>query len=120
MAVHGEGFRQLCQLYRAILRVHRQKLPGPLRLLGDSYAATEFRAHLAGKTTPAQWQQFGSQWQSYVAALQQQEPAGGAEVLPDVSQLELNRQQREQLAKLKQAAQDLARGGGGSSDAGGQ
>jgi hypothetical protein len=33
------------QLYRRLLRVHRKKLPAELRLLGDEYIKSEFRAH---------------------------------------------------------------------------
>lgn len=32
-------------LYRRILRVHRKKLPPEMRLLGDEYVKSEFRAH---------------------------------------------------------------------------
>lgn len=32
-------------LYRRILRVHRQKLDPEMRILGDSYVKSEFRAH---------------------------------------------------------------------------
>jgi hypothetical protein len=33
------------QLYRRILRVHRRKLDPEMRILGDSYVKSEFRAH---------------------------------------------------------------------------
>lgn len=33
------------QLYRRILRVHRKKLDPEMRILGDSYLKSEFRAH---------------------------------------------------------------------------
>ena len=32
-------------LYRRLLRVHRKKLPPEMRLLGDEYIKSEFRAH---------------------------------------------------------------------------
>lgn len=85
-APNGAGFGQLAALYRQVLRVHRDKLPGPLRMLGDGYAAEEFRRHLKGKTTAAQWQEFGTQWQSYVSALREdtQQP----QLVPDVVQLD--------------------------------
>lgn len=102
------GFGQFAAMYRQVLRVHRDKLPGPLRMLGDGYAAEEFRRHLKGKTTAAQWQEFGTQWQAYVAALRETNP----ELVPDIVQLDLTDQQREQLEQLKQAAFDLARGDG--------
>lgn len=107
----GGGFGQLAALYRQVLRVHRDKLPGPLRMLGDGYAAEEFRRHLqGGRTSDAQWQEFGSQWQAYVAALRETQP----ELVPDIVQLDLTPEQRVQLEQLKQAAFDLARGGDGS------
>lgn len=102
------GFSQLVALYRQVLRVNRDKLPGPLRMLGDGYAADEFRRHLKAKTTAAQWQEFGTQWQAYVAALQETDP----ELVPDIVQLDLTEEQRVQLEQLKQAAADLARGHG--------
>jgi len=77
-------------------------------MLGDGYAAEEFRRHIKGKTTAAQWQEFGTQWQAYVAALRQTQP----ELVPDIVQLDLTPEQREQLEQLKQAAHDLARGDG--------
>lgn len=102
------GFRQLAALYRQVLRVNRDKLPGPMRLLGDGYAAEEFRRHLKAKTTAAQWQEFGTQWQAYVAMLREDQP----ELVPDIVQLDLTAEQKEQLDQLKQAAHDLARGNG--------
>lgn len=104
----GGGFGQLAALYRQVLRVHRDKLPGPLRMLGDGYAAEEFRRHLKAKTTAAQWEEFGTQWQAYVAALRETQP----ELVPDVVQLDLTEEQQQQLEQLKQAAFDLARGDG--------
>lgn len=32
-------------LYRRILRAHRKRLPSEMRLLGDEYVKSEFRAH---------------------------------------------------------------------------
>lgn len=33
------------QLYRRLLRAHRKHLPAEMRLLGDEYVKSEFRAH---------------------------------------------------------------------------
>lgn len=33
------------ELYRRLLRVHRKKLPRDMRVLGDEYVKSEFRAH---------------------------------------------------------------------------
>jgi hypothetical protein len=112
MASNAGSFRQLASLYRQIIRAHREKLPGPLRALGDSYASEEFRRHLKAKTTPSQWQEFGHQWSGYVSMLNgtaDQEQRSG-DIAEDV-QAALTAEQREQLLKLQQAAVELARGG---------
>lgn len=107
-----QGFKQLAQLYRSIIRAHREKLPGPLRMLGDSYASEEFRRHLKGKTSPAQWHEFGKQWSAYVSMLK-----GSADLeqrsgdIPEEVLAGLTAEQQEQLLKLQQAAADLATGG---------
>ena len=45
--------------------MHREKLPPPMRGLGDAYAGKEFRewGDAAG-VTPKQWDEFRSQWVS--------------------------------------------------------
>lgn len=107
-----QGFKQLVALYRQILRAHRDKLPGPLRALGDSYAGEEFRRHLKAKTTPKQWDEFGRQWYNYVSMLNGtadlEERSGD---IPEDVQQQLTAEQRDQLAKLQQAAVELATGG---------
>ena len=35
----------ILELYRSIIRVHKHKLVGPLKELGDDYVRSEFRAH---------------------------------------------------------------------------
>jgi hypothetical protein len=64
-------------LYRAVRRVHREKLPPPLRRMGDAYVRDEFSRHLRGATTPAQWQAFASEWGRYRGML-----AGAADMAP--------------------------------------
>lgn len=59
----------LKHLFRGIMRVHRTKLPAEMRDLGDSYVRAEFRAHIKAKTTEAQWTQFLSMWEGYLAML---------------------------------------------------
>lgn len=116
----------MLSLYRQVLRVHRDVLPGPLRSLGDTTANEEFKRHLRGKTTPPQWQEFGKQWGSYVSMLR-----GRADVdhrsgdLPEDVVEEMTPEQQEQLALLKEAMEDLGRsmmsprpGGGGSGENG--
>jgi hypothetical protein len=115
MASSGPGFAQLASLYRSILRVHRQKLPAAMRMLGDAYAAQEVRRHARPTTTPQQWDEFGRQWAAYVAALRQDQP----ELVPEVVDLtRLSAAQQGQLERLREAAEALARGTGGSSGGG--
>lgn len=109
-ARNADGLRRVLSLYREVLRVHRDVLPGPMRSLGDSTAHEEFRRHLRGKTTPAQWQEFGNQWNSYVSMLR-----GRADLedrsgdLPEDVVEALTPEQQEQLAQLKEAMEDLGR-----------
>ncbi len=58
----------ILQLYRQILQVHKVKLAGPLREIGDDYVKSEFKQHLrSSKTTQAQWGQFVAQWKQYLS-----------------------------------------------------
>jgi hypothetical protein len=59
----------IISLYREVLKLHRERMPLPLRDLGDSYVRSEFRSHLRGKTSESQWSQFVREWKSYVSAL---------------------------------------------------
>jgi hypothetical protein len=104
------GFQELAALYRSILRVHRHKLPGPMRALGDSYAAEEFRRHLKAKTTPQQWQEFGREWQQYVDMLSGQAQVEDRSGYPADDLLgALTPEQMGQMAALQQAAEELGR-----------
>ncbi len=64
--------RMVLQLYRNIVRTHRNVLPPPLRAMGDTYARDEFRRHWTPKTTKSQWQAFVQEWQRYLSMLQGQ------------------------------------------------
>lgn len=110
-------------LYRQILRAHYQQLPTPMRVLGDGYAREEFRRHLEGKTTEAQWIEFGAQWGKYLAQIapprgKESSPAGeGATARgPNISGsldaetvASMSEEQREQLRRLKAEAQRFGR-----------
>ncbi len=66
--------RQLASTYRAILRIHRTQLPGPLRDVGDSFVRAEFGSVLkASKTSKAptrpQLDEFLTHWEGYAAML---------------------------------------------------
>jgi hypothetical protein len=79
-----------------------------MKALGDSYVQEEFRRHLKAKTTSAQWKEFGTQWQSYLAMLRGEadtKDRSGA-LTEDVISL-MTREQQEQLSKLQEAAHDL-------------
>jgi len=118
------GLAQLYRLYRQVLRVHRDKLPAPLRSLGDSYVKSEIRRHLAGKTSQQQWREFGDQWGAYVSMLagraDADEAQGGVAALHEADLGALNAEQQEQLQKLRGAALELGgKGGDGGSCGGG-
>ena len=74
----GGSAAPIFALYRSIMRVHRTKLPTPVRDMGDRYVREEFTSHLRGKTTEAQWQSFVNEWQRYRAML-----SGTADLAPD-------------------------------------
>ncbi|KLJ05569.1 acetate non-utilizing protein 9, mitochondrial [Blastomyces silverae] len=57
------------QLYRRLLRVHRKKLPKDMRLLGDEYVKSEFRAH-RNVDNPIHIVGFLTEWQLYAQQLE--------------------------------------------------
>ena len=97
--------RMVLQLYRNIVRTHRNVLPPPLRAMGDTYARDEFRRHWKPQTTKNQWQAFVQEWQRYLSMLQ-----GHADLpeqsgdIPDTVLDSLNEEQKAQLARLKEEA----------------
>ncbi|KAL2819680.1 hypothetical protein BJX63DRAFT_358769 [Aspergillus granulosus] len=56
-------------LYRRILRVHRKKLDPEMRILGDSYVKSEFRAHRSTEN-PLHIIGFLTEWQLYAQKLE--------------------------------------------------
>ncbi len=78
MSAAGPG--AVFSLFRSILRVHRAKLPPPMRAMGDRYVRDEFRAHLRpdADTTKAQWETFFREWTRYRGML-----SGVADLAPD-------------------------------------
>lgn len=60
--------RAILLLYRDILRLHRAKLPGPMREVGDKYVKSEFRRHKEAQPPPTdgQWAEFNTQWSAYI------------------------------------------------------
>ena len=116
------GLKQVLTLYRQILRAHRVRLPTPMRVLGDGYAREEFRRHLEGATTEAQWIEFGAQWGKYLAQIapprvkESAGPEGATARGPNISGsldaetvASMSEEQREQLRRLKAEAQRFGR-----------
>ncbi|RJE18134.1 acetate non-utilizing protein 9 [Aspergillus sclerotialis] len=63
------------QLYRRILRVHRRKLQPEMRILGDSYVKSEFKAH-KNVENPLHIIGFLTEWQLYAQKLEGDSWAG--------------------------------------------
>jgi hypothetical protein len=79
------GLSKIFALYRSILRIHRSKLPHPVREMGDKYVREEFASHLhSPETTKSQWQSFFQEWYRYHGML-----AGSADLTtPDGTMLD--------------------------------
>ncbi|KAG4435530.1 hypothetical protein IFR05_008997 [Cadophora sp. M221] len=56
-------------LYRRLLRTHRKHLPRDMRLLGDEYVKSEFRAH-RNVENPVHIIGFLTEWQMYAQTLE--------------------------------------------------
>ncbi|PSS23026.1 hypothetical protein M430DRAFT_33648 [Amorphotheca resinae ATCC 22711] len=56
-------------LYRRLLRAHRKHLPKEMRLLGDEYVKSEFRAH-RNVENPVHIIGFLTEWQMYAQKLE--------------------------------------------------
>lgn len=104
-----DGLGLILGLYRSVLRTHRQKLAGPMRDLGDSYAKAEFKGHLKGKTTMQQWQEFVTQWTGYVDMLHGNsgQPASATSHMAEQLDLYLTAEQKLRLEALKKEASKL-------------
>lgn len=67
--------QQVLGLYRRLLRLHRQRLPSSVRLLGDAYVKSEFRQHRDAK--PDFVAGFIAEWENYAEQLLSQQVAAG-------------------------------------------
>ena len=107
----------LVHLFRTLMRLHRAKLPPPMRAVGDRYVRDEFRRHrdATPPLTSQQWTQFASQWQAYARMLD-----GSADRLPDGTENPagglsedllrgLNEEQRQRLGALQREAYQVGR-----------
>ena len=97
---------KLGSLYRAILKLHKDKLPAPMRTMGDKYVKTEFLAHMKPETTEQQWSQFASEWQRYYVMMSGQ--GDSEQQPPDVLDL-MNPEQQSKMSTLYQEAKRLRR-----------
>ncbi|KAG2439640.1 hypothetical protein HXX76_004991 [Chlamydomonas incerta] len=111
----------IVQLFRDVMKLHRERLPPPMRDLGDSYARAEFRSHLRGKTTMEQWKQFVREWQVYLATLRGDEQAAASAEANVARVFELmSDDQRKRVDLLqKELNSRTGAGGDGEGDAGG-
>eukprot|EP00891_Asterochloris_glomerata_P007367 jgi/Astpho2/7367/Aster-01958 len=100
--------RAALSVFRQVLRVHRQRLPPPMRSLGDSYMREELCRHQEGSTTPEQWATFTQEWKRYVSMLQgtTDTPSGSGDISSDIL-ASLTPEQKQQLARLKDEASRL-------------
>lgn len=87
----------MLQLYRQIRKLHREKLPLPLRDMGDSYAKDEFKRHREGQTTEQQWVIFAAEWRKYVSMLSGE---GDISITGDIPPDVLNSLNQEQKVRL--------------------
>lgn len=111
MAQQGVGI--VLNLYRRILRLHRQKLPPPMRDIGDHYVRSEFQLHLRGKTTGEQWKQFMGSWGDYADVLVGNAKGRSGDLSPEVLGL-LSEDQKKTLEELKTEIQKLGEPPSGS------
>ncbi|KAI9810816.1 MAG: acetate non-utilizing protein 9 [Pycnora praestabilis] len=93
-------------LYRRILRSHRHKLPNEMRVIGDQYVRSEFRAH-RDVENPVHIIGFLTEWQLYAQKL---EGDSWLEEKLDTGKIDkMSDQQLGQLYELMQAIQKRAR-----------
>lgn len=92
--------RALLGFYRQLRRLHRSKLPPPMRDVGDRYLKAEFAAHLRGSTTREQWDAFIIEWQKYADTLRGDLAAPAQSVLD----MNLTPEQSHRVSQLYQAA----------------
>ena len=97
---------QMLHLYKQIRKLHREKLPLPLRDMGDSYARDEFKRHRDGNTTEQQWVIFSAEWRKYVAMLSGEGDISiNGDIPPDVLD-SLNQEQKIRLNILEVEARN--------------
>lgn len=92
-------------LYRRLLRAHRKHLPAEMRLLGDEYIKSEFRAH-RDVENPLHIVAFLTEWQLYAQKVEGEEWVG--ETIDKAKLDKMSDQQIGQLYELMQATKKIA------------
>ena len=88
-------------LYRAILKVHRIKLPVTLRVLGNEYVKNEFKLHKNVKNS-ALLDKFYNGWEDYLRMMIRQELDTIGKDMTEDELAQLSDEQREKLTTLKE------------------
>eukprot|EP00798_Chlamydomonas_sp_ICE-L_P014517 gene14517-20547_t len=108
-ATGGSGIGSVLSLYRQVLRIHRDKLPGGvMRQLGNDFAKSEFGSHLKSpKTTKEQWTSFFQQWDNYLGLLKGNAPEVEAERMSkEMDSMALSEDQLKRMEELKRETMD--------------
>ena len=91
-------------LYKAIMRMHREKLPSGMRELGDVYLRKEFRTHMySAKCSEPQFEKFIKGWDDYLQVLSSQLSSGSVkgQALSADELSRLNEDQNQKLISLE-------------------
>jgi hypothetical protein len=100
--------RDFVALYRQILRVHKVKLPGPLRGMGDSVVRDEFHKHksAAPKYLPAFYQEWKQYLDMMAGRVDDMSPGVSGELSPDTLKA-MSPEQKLQLEKIRSSIEKL-------------
>ncbi len=91
------------------MRLHEQKLEGPMRSLGNSYVRREFKIHMySGTCSNVQFEQFLSAWESYATTIKSQPSVVGKSLSTEQKRL-LNEKQQSQLSELERETSSLGK-----------
>jgi hypothetical protein len=89
--------------------LHKDKLPGPMKSIGDAYIRKEFKVHMySGTCSKVQFEQFLSAWRSYADTISTQESVVGKPLSSEQKRL-LNDTQLSQLEELERETTSLGK-----------
>jgi hypothetical protein len=88
-------------LYRRLLRAHRKHLPAEMRVLGDQYVKSEFRAHQK-IDNPVHIVGFLTEWQSYTQMIE-----GDAWKGEKMDRAKVEKMSDEQIAQMYELMQSI-------------